>query len=232
MELYSLHSSFLLIPIAGMIRFSRSLWLQILMLGAGLSLACAQNGEGKNQTPPTTGKQPTGEEMPTCYARVPDPRFFTRAEWQQSQEMVAWAVAEQQLLAAIKPDIYDHKLLSEKMMAANNTYKNAAVVVSQGLMSQSLYDYAGSWLSHWHRSLEEHYAGVMCYMVRSVPPVIDDINRRLITVEDMKLAGKVDSAAVAQVQAAIREQLGKERSPQEAQELSDLIMGLTGFVNL
>ena len=231
MELYSLHNSFLLIPIAGMIRFSRHLWLQILMLGAGLSLACAQDSSGGNQSPPPS-KQPTGEEMPTCYARVPDPRFFTRAEWQQSPEMVAWAIAEQQLLAAIKPVNSDYQVLSGKTAAANEAYKKAAVVVSQGLMSQALYNYAGTWLSHWHRSLEEKYAGVMCYMVRSVPPVIDDINRRLITVEDMKLAGKVDSAAVAQVQAAIREQLGKERSPQEAKDLSDLIMGLTGFINL
>jgi hypothetical protein len=230
MELYSLQTSFLLLPVVGMIRLCRSAWLQILLLGAGISLACAQNGEGKSQPPPAN--QPTGENTKTCYARVPEPRFFTRAEWQNSPEMVAWAIAEQQLLAAIKPDIYDHKLLSDKMQAANTAYKNAAVVVSQGLMSQALYDYAGSWLSHWHRSLEEHYAGVMCYMVRSVPPVIDDINRRLITVEDMKIARKVDSAAVAQVQTAIREQLGKEKSPQEAQELSDLIMGLTGFINL
>jgi hypothetical protein len=230
MELYSLNNSFLLIPIAGMIRFSRSLWLQILLLGAGLSLACAQNSDGKNQPPPTN--QPTGENTKTCYARVPEPRFFTRAEWQKSPEMVAWAIAEQQLLAAIKPVNSDYQVLSGKTAAANEAYKKASVIVSQGLMSQALYEYAGSWLSHWHRSLEEHYAGVMCYMVRSVPPVIDDINRRLITVEDMKIAGKVDSAAVAQVQAAIREQLGKEKSPQETQELSDLIMGLTGFINL
>jgi hypothetical protein len=226
MEFYSLHHSFLLFPILGMIKFGRSLWLQILTLGAGLSMACAQTGDGKSQ-PPTTGK-----EVKTCYARVPEPRFFIRAEWQKSPELVAWAIAEQLILASIKPGDYDYQTLSPKIAAADEAYKKAAVVVQQGLMSQALYDYAGSWVSHWHRSLEERYGGVMCYMVRSVPPVIDDINRRLITVEDMKLQGKVDSAAVAQVQAAIREQLGTELTKQEAQDLSDLIMGLTGFINL
>jgi len=230
MELYSLHNSYLLFPIVGMIRMCRSMWLQILLLGAGISLACTQSSDGKH--PPSLPNHPTGEDTKTCYARVPEPRFFTRADWQQSPELVAWAIAEQQLLASIKPVNSDYKSLSGKMKAADEAYKKAAVVVSQGLMSQALYDYAGAWLSHWHRSLEEHYAGVMCYMVRSVPPVIDDINRRLITVEDMKLAGKVDQKAVQQVQAAIREQLGRERSPQEAQDLGDLIMGLTGFINL
>ncbi len=213
----------LLIPLAMAGYFARSLWTSILALLAGFGMVqarCDKPGATSDPTKP--------EPMVTCYEQV-SVKYFLESEWDISPTMQAWAQAETDILNYARSGNSDFTEMEKLINTAQMTYISAKVDVGKGILRQDTYDMAGQILGEWHRDIALASTNVECYQKMVTPPVIADVNQRLMALHQLNRENKLSREATDQAQAAIKQSLGQSLAPEAADQLSRLLVQLLGL---
>ena len=213
----------LFIPLAMAGYFARSLWTSILALLAGFGMVqarCDKPGSASDPTKP--------EPMVTCYEQV-SYKYFVESEWDASLTMQAWAQAERDVLAYARSGAGDFTVLKKKIDTAESAYTVAQDNFDKGILRRDVYQAAGDILQEWHAEIAISSTNVECYQKVSVPPMVVQVNQRLLALNQLVKDGKLSATASTEAQAGIKQSLGQSLSPEAADQLSRLLMELLGF---
>jgi hypothetical protein len=213
-----------LAPLAGLAYYARSLWASILALLAGFGMVQARcdKGVGGASDPPKP------EPVVLCYEQVAV-KYFAESQWYASPTMQAWAQAERDVLAYARSGAGDFSVMQKKITAAEQAYDAVQKDFDSGNLRRDVYQAAGDILREWHRDIALSSTSVECYQKVSVPPVVTQVNQRLLALNQLVKEGKLSAQASSEAQIAIKQTLGQSLSPEAADELSRLLMELLGF---
>jgi hypothetical protein len=154
---------------------------------------------------------------------INDPR------WQGVQEIEDWAKAERSLVNKSHEQGVTFEQIEAFITAADQNYSNAEAVVKKGALSNETYKAAGDILGEWHRDLAMSHSNVECYAKVSIPPMVADVNRNLMVLDDLQSKGKLSTEATAQARSAVLERTKKDMTPKQAEELTSLLFQLLGY---
>lgn len=218
---YNCSILWLCLPLLGLAFFSRVLWTGILGILAGLGMACAKQ----------TGSSGTQDDMGevTCYKQVAYHSPFEGSRWEGNAELEEWARAEHSVLYFTRNrgmEKLEYNELKERIDIAERAAVAAKTAVDRKELLPEAYSNAMKILSIWHRELAMSSSNVLCYQEASYPPYIDDVNRKLQSLEKMSGEGKLNDDTIKQAREGIKASLVKEIKPEEAEELSLLLVSL------
>jgi len=213
----------LLVPLAMAGYFARSLWTSILALLAGFGMV-----QARCDKPGGTSDPIKPEPMVLCYEQV-SYKYFVESEWDISPTMQAWAQAERDILVYARSTAGDFSVMEKKIAVADQAYTGVQADVDKGILRKDTYATAGQILGEWHRDIALASTNVECYQKMSVPPMVAQVNQRLLALNQMVKEGKLSAAASTEAQAGIKQSLGQSLSPEAADELSRLLIELLGF---
>jgi hypothetical protein len=209
------------LPLLGLAFFSRVLWTGILGILAGLGMACAKQIGN-------SGTQDDIQEV-TCYKQVAYHSTLEGTRWENNLELDAWARAEHSILSLIRnkgTEKLEYNALMEQIDIAERAAVAAKAAVDRKELLPDAYFNAMKILNIWHRELAASSSNVLCYQEASYPPYIDDVNRKLQSLEKLSTEGKLNDDTMKQVREGIKESLVKEIKPEAAEELSLLLVSL------
>ena len=219
----------LILPIIGLVYAGRSLWSMALALLAGMGMACSKSDGTPDSAKPTTKADNPPQPIVTCYQTVAPAPVFSEPEWAGNVELENWAYAERAILSVIRTERINFDQLQTLIKTAEDAYQQAQSAVGKGLLSAETYQLAGQFFAEWHQTIATTHSKVLCYKSLLVTPMIDDVNRQLTQLNNLRRAGKLNKAAVDQATQAIKQRVGKETSPAVADELSRLLIQLLEF---
>jgi hypothetical protein len=208
----------LLLPVLAISFISRTIWTGVLAILAGLGVVQARSASADEPS-----------HMVMCYAKPREIAYFTKSDWQHSSLMIAWTLAEREIIKYADSKYGDFNTMQSLINAAGTAYNNAATEVSNGILSKEAYDMAGKVLAEWHKEMALAYTSVECYEATIIQPTIQNLSGRLFTLQQLSMEGKITPAAVAQAEQSIKSSLGSELSPAVSAELSQLLVELLGF---
>lgn len=211
----------LLVPIIGLTLVSRYIWTALLGLAAAMGTACARNQDKAGNA----NKEPQID----CYIVAVDPGLITDSRWQGFQEIEDWAKAERSLINASHEQGVTFEQIQAFITAADQSYRKAEAVVKKGALSKEVYKSTGDILSEWHRDLAMSHSNVECYAKVSIPPMVMDVNRSLLALDDLQSKGKLSAEATTQARKAVLERTKKDMTSKQAEELTSLLFQLLGY---
>ena len=214
----------LLIPLAMAGYFARSLWTSILALLAGFGMVQARCDKAVSNTSDSTKPEP----MVLCYEQV-SYKYFVESEWDISPTMQAWAAAERDILTYARSGAGDFSVIEKKIASADSAYAAVQKDVDAGTLRKDAYAAAGQIMAQWHCDIAVSSTNVECYQKVSVPPMVMQVNQRLLALNQLVKEGKLSAAASGEAQAGIKQSLGQSLAPEAADQLSRLLLELLGF---
>jgi hypothetical protein len=211
-----------MLPIAGVVFATRSVWMGVLAVLAGLGVVSARSADNPSER--------NTSEMVKCYVKVPvKTNLMQDPRWADSELLNQWADAERNVIKCLLVGQTGYDMLEDMVDRANRAGEAAQTAVTQGLLSGEAYGMACRILDEWHCDVVTGYGGVKCYDRTVTPPMIGNAANRLSTLASLRKQGTLDSQAVAEAEAGMAGDLKDVKSPALADEVSSFLMDLLGY---